>query len=584
MMAVRFMRTRSCWPRTTGTNGQWRSRTLSISSLSIILTIELGFIIAIAVLLYLSNKNQGFIRVTGRDSSFSAEDPQIDSIWGQGLLWTAFPTLTFTLYRLYWDSVVSAHQEEAPYAELAKVDGCRISRSILLDYRSFSSLSSWYIAFRNGHWHLGISMILSFVVSLVLVPLSARIFATQFVGLERPIGMEITTVFDQQSLNSSVDYRPILDTAAAVRVYGGYPPAWTDGEYSFPTFDISPTEGSVSNITNISVNVTAQSAYLNCRTLTDYSVSRVDSPDGATLVFTAVDDGCNITLRGGLANGTAIYLKPVTNPYCSEAAGYSRLSFFAGYYDASLPYLLRNLSIISCTPTYHQSHGLLSKSNLLIPGFPALAFTPDTTNTSSTRPLHWINFETSLQDLSNFDPAQPDFSTAYGDLLLTYAKKVNPTSPISPESLASAASTIFSTIYAFLGATEVFQPLTPPSLTIGSVTHSENRLHVIPWIGYTCIGILFVLATQTVLIVFFLQRHKTILREDPVGLMGMANLLYRSDVHELVHQAREEPGFDGRFLDFLETKYDVQGAECRVLGDTAAAQRIAFTKWEKKRS
>lgn len=64
----------------------------------------------------------------------------------------------------------------------------------------------------------------------------------------------------------------------------------------------------------------------------------------------------------------------------------------------------------------------------------------------------------------------------------------------------------------------------------------------------------------------------------------MANLLYRSDVHELVHQAREEPGFDGRFLDFLETKYDVQGAECRVLGDTAAAQRIAFTKWEKKRS
>ena len=125
----------------------WRSWALKTWSLLLINALNCVIIAVVGILLGLSLKNDGFVDL-GEQQDSAAGSGQPD-IWQRGLLWTTLPSLLFTFYRFYFDSVVTSLVNEAPFAELYSTTGSPIKKSLLLDYRTYPSLYSWAVAFRN---------------------------------------------------------------------------------------------------------------------------------------------------------------------------------------------------------------------------------------------------------------------------------------------------------------------------------------------------------------------------------------------------------------------------------------------------
>jgi Protein of unknown function (DUF3433) len=126
-------------------------------------------VVAILTLDLISTKLKGLANIRVRKDRVSS------LFLEQGLLWTTLPPLLMALYKLIWESAVSACSLRQPFIELAKDqgDGAPAEKSILLDYRSYPTFRSWFIAFRNGHYLIGISILFSLILSIFVVPLSA---------------------------------------------------------------------------------------------------------------------------------------------------------------------------------------------------------------------------------------------------------------------------------------------------------------------------------------------------------------------------------------------------------------------------
>jgi hypothetical protein len=569
-------------PMPARTRVEWRSVNIRSWNLFLLLFVEVDIILIISILLGLSLSRSGFVTIKDQTTSFDIAGVHFSSLWSIGLLWTAFPALLMTLFRFYWDAIVSAFADESPYSELRKAEGCSAKASILLDYRTYPSFYSWVFAFKNGHVLLGVSMLLSFLVSIILVPLSARLFAPDNVNVSTQAPMSINTVYNATRLNASIDYKPIFDSVSVARIHDASPPSWTDGEFAFPAFSLAEKNPGSMNASELSLKVTAYSAYLDCKTLSEFSTTRTnaDDPAYATIQVTADDRGCPVTIKGAVGPGSQIYLKTALTISCSADVGYSRISFYAGYYSPSSSNLLKDSTVISCVPTYRNTSGLLKvlsgpQSSVSLP-----TFSPDRSTSQVSLPYTWRDFESNMLKVSTQDPEAPAFTSTIGDLFIAYAEKTNPSAPLSPEVLIPSASTIFTTVYAITTATRLFQPAASPVISTGTLTVIINRLHVVPWAAYVSIAIMAILILQTLLIFVYLQQNQSILREEPVGLIGSANLLYRSDIHEIVHAAHMDPSFDGSLLKYLQDKYWLQEARCGMEWTGDGHERVVITRMD----
>jgi hypothetical protein len=563
---------------------EWRSINIRPWNIFLLLFVEIDIVIIISTLLGVSLTHSGFVTLGDQTGTFDIAGVHFSSLWSVGLLWTAFPALLMTLFRFYWDSIVNAFADETPFAELRKPGGCSAKASILLDYRVHPSIYSWLIAFKNRHILLGSSMLLSFLVSIVLVPLSARLFAPSDVQRSKQVPMAIKTDFNASYLNASINYQPIFDSVSAARLHGGLPSSWTDGEFAFPTFELENNESGSSNATSLSLKITAYSAYLDCKEITHYSTNQTPSDEKGyiSLLFNAEDRGCPITIKEGIGPGADIYLKTAFTQQCEAAAGYSRISFSAGNYSPSSPNKLKDLVIISCMPTYRNTSGVLKALSGPRSVLSLASFTPDRKTSQLDRPYTWRDFEKNMLQVSTQNPKAPVFSSSFGDLFLSYSDKTNLSTPLSPESLMSAASTIFTTTYAITAASQLFQPAAPPEIATGTLSMTINRLHVVPWAAYVSIVILIILIIQTLLIFAYLQRHRSILREEPAGIMGAANLLYGSNVNYYVEAAHTDPLFDGSLLKYMERKYFLSNARCGMDWTREGHGRIVITRMDAK--
>jgi hypothetical protein len=542
----------------------WRSWSLKTWSLIVIVTIDCAIITVVAVLLALSLKNKGFVSVEDQNVSSSGSEQQ--SIWQQGLLWTALPSALLTLFRFYYDSMVGAFMNEVPFAELYSSNGSSIRKSLMLDYRTYPKIYAWFIAFKNGHWLHGSSMLLGWIVSLFIVPFSARLMAPSYVNLNREIPVSLTTGFDASSINASVNYQPILDSVSAARIYGGDLPPWTDGFFAFPTVNLS-TVSDTPNVVGVALNVEAYSASVDCRDITDYSITRLDAGDGtATITFSAVDRGCDISVKGGVSGSSETYLKTAPKTNCPDDAGYSRLIMFIGSYDGNAPYLLTNIGFISCMPLYRKTPGYLNITRAISNAL-SLAFAPDTGHISDSRFDSWSSFEEDLQAAQQINPDSPDFTSSLGEVILSYSRLQWPNDWISAEHMMSSVSMIFTTTFAVLAATVAYQPAPEATTVSAALTSSENRLHVIPWIAYSFFAIFGVLIFQTILTLRHVRCHRTFLQEEPKGLISSADIVSNSEsLSRVVSQAQADREYRGKICEYIAGKYDINETKCWVSG------------------
>jgi hypothetical protein len=138
----------------------------------------------------------------------------------------------------------------------------------------------------------------------------------------------------------------------------------------------------------------------------------------------------------------------------------------------------------------------------------------------------------------------------------------------------SSASAIFTTVFAILAATKLFQPTPAPTTARGSVTMSQTTLHVVPWVASIFHALFTVQSILIILILFHPRKHRSILQEEPIGLMGSTNLLHCSEtIEKVVGEAYNDTKFDGKLRKYLKDMYKLEDAWCSMRSSLEGPRR-----------
>ncbi|KAK5122870.1 hypothetical protein LTR85_003785 [Meristemomyces frigidus] len=540
---------------------KWRAWQLSYEFLATMLMLQLGLLAALAVLIRLSHAGYGFVAVGEKFAlGLSINDHESRKTLSETFLWTTIPTLFMALFAMAWGSVVGAYAAEMPFIALG--EGGTLQKTVCLDYRRLPSFYNYIVAWRNKHMLLGFCMFFAFLATVALVPLAAHLFQLITPVFTVSGLFPQTSVYSESKLVALIDYQPIIGIVSAVRVYKGNWPSWTDGIYAVSAFDRPVNVTSGANVTQFQVDTIAYSAGLDCQSLNEYSLSRYPA-DGNTTTITlnASDRGCDIALTAGVSPGNTIYLKTVSNDNCPEGTGYSRISYLAGAYSASSTYLLDSISVISCIPSYAQTSGSVTGP----PSFLPFSFQPGLATPLDARPYNWRLFEQQLIALSNIgNNNSPDFTSQFGDLILNMIDAQDAAHKLNPSILISATATAFSSAFAILARTRLYQELPPGQSATGSVVYSQTRLATVAWSAYTSIAIVSVLVILTVNLIVAMRLKRPTLAEEPRGILCAAALLHGSGLQELVGNKQWRQNYEGRFYEWLQKEHNLGTERCEL--------------------
>jgi hypothetical protein len=162
-------------------------------------------------------------------------------------------------------------------------------------------------------------------------------------------------------------------------------------------------------------------------------------------------------------------------------------------------------------------------------------------------------FKLSIPSVGCFNPTTDIEGYTYGTKVYALAHKAHPESPLLPEALSDAAQILFTSLYAVIVSTSLFQPISPATNSTGIKTTSVSRLVVVVPIAYTITLILFgvVLAIATM---FWHGKKPNVLEEEPTGLLSSALLLHSINVTQLVEEAHAAPENHGSMMERLKRR------------------------------
>lgn len=528
---------------------RWRSLALRPVIVALLLLSELALIAAIIALWVLSALQAGFTNVGFRGSASEVFSAQGSLNLGQSLLWTALPTLIFTLYRIFREAVVSALVVETPFMELHKSSAAqptKVRKSVYVDYRTSFSIVAWYKALRNRHIFLGLCMLASFVVSLALVPLAGGLFAEGEELLGQSTAVNVFSTFDPSAEISLLDYGRLFDAVSASWINNAPYPAGTDG--GFPLPHIKP----VQDLQNYTVSSTVKTSQLSldCQTVNDATIAVEDETENISrTMFSANDRDCTISgdvLTTSVKNPNPDYLKAISELECPDWAGRTRVILF--YVKTTLSGDLQSSTLLSCIPSYWTVNGTVEATGTTgLTGRLAetLSFAERSRAIEELPGLKRRQFEEGIMNVQTINIGNEVNSA--GRLVELVARYIDSKNlEFTEGGLTEALSTIFPALYTILCVDQFYPTLVQPVLQDGILRIPENRLHVVIPVAIAMLSILALLIAETVCLIVYLQRHPSILAEEPVGLVGAANLLHDSNIPPLIAMFHDKPGSDGR--------------------------------------
>ncbi|KAI3575792.1 hypothetical protein IWW34DRAFT_669739 [Fusarium oxysporum f. sp. albedinis] len=522
----------------------WLSEALKWPSLIVFGLFDIALAITIIILTAKSSTEHGFVTIPSRNttSSSSLAPVRFNVSLDLGILWTALPSFVFALFAAYWAWIACAIAERQPYVELRSRGGAEARKSILLDYRVTPVVFRWWSAFRKSHGTVGAMTLLSVLLTYITAPLAARLFTPQVVSVSKTLPITYDTEFSDSNINSTIDWQPILNVVAATLLYRGKSIAWTDDQYAFRPFS---NHSIVPASADIEAETTAFAAYVNCVVVKDYTItSNGDSSSSQGTVTVSGDDrGCSFRQKFGVASTQKTYLKSTSVIDCSAQAYYSRLVFTAGVYSSSASNLLDDISVISCATGYRQVDGNLKVSTLATS--PTIQSFDETGQPDTSRPTLWRIFEQGILGPVTFNPKAKSSTSDMGDLILQYARKLQPSNPLSPEVLIRSISSIFTATYLNGVGSHGFSLLSNPEASTGKAFIPTTRLFVVPWVAYVILIFLLIAFCFLVWAFFYVYKRPSILTEEPEGLLSAAAILSESDLLRIISSIRKEPGFDG---------------------------------------
>ncbi|KAK0618945.1 hypothetical protein B0T14DRAFT_565847 [Immersiella caudata] len=323
---------------------------------------------------------------------------------GLSLLWTALPTLVFSLLGFLVGWVFKDVIELTPFLELYRgpVRGDR--SAVLVDYRTESRL--WVVprALRRGHWLVAMLTIATLVYATVVVPLSSHLFYTRLrrIAEVHENGARQVSGFSPARLSAEADYGRAMEVASAREVYGGRGgefARWMTKDYVFPTFSAAGRAWPENSTVTIQ-QVTGYTAELDeCRFIEadKYRISEagratnvttnetIATPGGRTVSLNGADGGCLIKLdlqvddgKFDLYFGSAVYQCPEGQKEGVRPPVFFVMAWPAATSGSSSPLAL-STRVLSCRPGYQIGVGSLSistaGSELQINSFSNISFT-----------------------------------------------------------------------------------------------------------------------------------------------------------------------------------------------------------------
>ena len=560
-----------------GYTKEWKSWKIRGGTLLSLSFVTICMIAAILALDTYARANSGFKVATSQSNAFAS------FIWQKGYLWTILPTLLFSIYRILIDAIVSASSDRQPFVELGREEGSSPEKSVLLDYRTYSPGQREYRAFRNKHYHLLLAFILSFVLGVAVLPLSAHLLFELNTTIRSTVTVQQDTFFDSTGGYSlSIDLLPIYDTVAATLIYGGSYPAWTDSSNAYQPFSIPPTVRDGTQSANVTAVISAQSASLSCVDLDaqehNLSVRYTPSSTAEGEIFvTAIDRGCPININFPEQARIKSYLQTFDVQTCSPDAELSRLVVIGAVFPQNSPTQPSTFTALSCIPSYASTRGKL-EVKIGIDGIPVVQSFSPTSDSNVTKPEWWRSFELQLQTIQEYDSYGTVSETVLGRLIIALAGRDYPHSFLQAHNLINATSSVFQSTYAILAAADFYKPALTPILISATLYSSETRLLVSSPVAYTIVGVLVAILALLVWTQLYARQHRSILYEEPVGLLGHAAVSTGGDMLDIVQATRDEQEFDGRVLAALKGHRSLAGAQCRfVQWDHPSESHIVVT-------
>jgi hypothetical protein len=525
---------------------QWRSIVLRPLIVSLLPSVEVIIIGTIATLWALSERHTGFINVGFRATGSAVFSTQGALDRGTPLLWTTLPVIILTLYRLFREAVVSALVVETPFMELQKsspASPTTLRRSIYLDYRTSLSIIAWFKALKNKHTFLGLCMLFSFVVSIVLVPLAGGLFTEGEELSATSATFDLLSILDTTTDINILDYGRLFDVVSASWVYTARYPSGTDGRFPLPS--IAP----VSDLKNytIALPVVTSQLSLDCQVVSDASFSTKEETENVALrAFSATDRDCNISGDIAVGDRNSYYLGVFAQQDCPDLAGRTRVVLF------SIPVVssgdMQNTTLISCIPLYWAVNGTVSiirRTDLAGEVTETPSFSETSRAIEELPDLKRGQFEEGVLRVQSINiGSNVNAADRLGELIAGYIESQKLS--FTEGSLIKAVNTVYPAVYTMLCLNHFFPDLAEPVQQEGVLRIPENRLHVVEPVAIAMLLILAILIVESVYLIIYLRKHPSILAEEPVGLIGAANLLHDSNVSCLVANFHHNPEFDGR--------------------------------------
>jgi hypothetical protein len=181
------------------------------------------------------------------------------------------------------------------------------------------------------------------------------------------------------------------------------------------------------------------------------------------------------------------------------------------------------------------------------------------------QPAFSDSFESVLHEYTIFNAAAATNADALGFSILSAANTAadkDAKAAMAPDAIRNATERVFTTLYAALATSELLAPAESATGGSGVLVEPVNRLFVARPIAYMIVAVLVLVLVSHVTLWMYAVRHRSVLGEEPVGLLGNAVLLERSDVSVVVRRVRARCGEEGEVREGLKKGFDVKGAKC----------------------
>ncbi|KAK3691218.1 hypothetical protein LTR37_018806 [Vermiconidia calcicola] len=459
------------------------------------------------------------------------------------------------VYILTVASIVRAAGSRQPYVELRRSrigedKGAPAEKSISLDYQSHWAVVAPWKAITNGHFLLAYSFGIMLVANIVLTALAANLLYTANVqrGASQSVTQSLTfNPVERFQTTDHWDLTAATDRVLGARVYGGELQPWTTLTESILPF----ATDKVPSTKNFTVPAISWSAELDCRVLdTAYEFELGLTSDGWK--FNAVDRGCEFKNQYFSAVATVDqFLGVFSNWACGPQARWHRVLVVAAIATGDRETVqshvaaLTNKTAVSCIPLYSSSIGLLSVSiDASRSDDPVInSFAPTAREVFDPPPIFTRGYEAGLEEVPTTQ--MPGlFSSQFGELVYRDAKAASPESYFSGDVLRLATERVFASTFAVVAQQYLLEPSTPHQVT-GTVYQAETRLVIVLPVAYTIVSILLTLLIMLVWISWYGRTHASILYEEPIGMLGVAALLRKSELMEMV-DAVHAGGYGGK--------------------------------------